>query len=249
MAEYHFPVPGSEKEGEIEIFVRRHWASFLGQFFLSFVLLLIPIVIIVLVFVLDADRIIFQGVITNFAVLILSAYYLVAITFAFVAWMSFYYNCYIVTKSEIIEITQVGFFGRKISQLSLLRVQDVTSNIQGFLPTFFAYGNVLVETASEQKESFFLQCVPNPQEISSKIMELHDQVIEQEGRHREILEGEGTLVPGSHLPSPEIKEETEGTPYKKLLEKDAQEKSEDKEKSEGEISKNDLEKGGEIDIK
>lgn len=252
MAEYHFPVPGSEREKEIVIFARRHWASFLGQFILSFLLLLIPIIILLIIYIVSGGFGVFHGVLNNFLVLILSAYYLVVITFIFVAWLSFYYNCYIITRLEIIEIIQIGFFGRKISQLSMLRVQDVTSSIEGLLPTYFSYGDVLIETASEQKEPFVLCSVPDPQEISSRVMDLHDEVIEREGRHREILEGEGTLLPGLHTP-PAV--HTEKSQYQELLEKEKREteikpseKLEEKE-SEGEISKDDLDHGGEIDIK
>lgn len=220
MAEYHFPVPGSDKGKDIIIFVRRHWVAFLGQFLLSLVILIIPIVIFALIYIFNFEEKVFRGVAVNILVLVTSVYYFVAITFAFVAWISFYYDVYIVTKSEIIEITQEGFFGRKISQLSLLRVQDVTSSIKGILPTLFTFGDVLVETASEQKESFLLQSVPKPQEICSRIMALHDEVVGKEGRQHQLLEGEGLLV-------------TSKETYK----------------TEGEISKNDLDKGGEIEIK
>src|SRR3990167_11334907 len=100
MAEYHFPVPGSKDEGEIVIFVRRHWASFLGQFILSSVLLLIPTVILVLIYFLAGG--IFHGLTLNFLVLFFSIYYLVAITFTFISWLSFYYDIYIVTRAEIV---------------------------------------------------------------------------------------------------------------------------------------------------
>lgn len=253
MVEYHFPVPGSPNEKDIVIFTRRHWVAFLGQFLLSFLILIIPIVFLALVYFLNFDRRIFEGLGLNVLVLIFSIYYLIAITFSFIAWLSFYYSIYIVTKEEIIEITQVGFFGRKISQLSILRVQDVTSDIKGILPTFFAYGDVLVETASEQKESFLLQSVPNPQEICSKIMELHDLVVETEGRQEQLLEGEGTLAPGKINSEKEEaasqQEETQSTTppadshtkYQELLGKEGQ-------SEEGEVSSEDLNKGGEIKL-
>ena len=200
---------------------------------MSLVVLLLPIVIFILVYTSDSAPQVFSGFLLNFAVVILSAYYLVAITFAFMAWLSFYNSIYIVTSDEIIEITQVGFLGRKISQLSLLRVQDTTSSIKGILPTLFSYGDVLVETAGEQ-ENFLLQSVPNPQEVSSKIIALHDEVIEREGRHHQLLEGEGVLATGK------IKEE----PSYQGLTKKAQENVE-----EGAVDKDDLNKGGEIDLK
>lgn len=249
MSEYHFPVPGADEKKEIVVFVRRHWASFLGQFLLSFLVLIMPIAVWLITLILGFNATIFRGLVVNVLVLFFSAYYLMAITFAFVSWLSFYYNIYIITKLDIIDIEQVGFFGRKISQLSLLRVQDVSSSIKGLAPTFFAYGDVLVETASEQKEAFLLRAVPNPQEISAKIMELHDEVIEREGRHHQLLEGEGALMPGriAKEASPELLEplvsQEEKTSYQKLLEKDKEEKTE-----EGEITKNDLNKGGEIKL-
>ena len=251
MAEYNFPIPGSDKEKEIVVFVRRHWVTFLSQFILAFLMLIIPIVVAIILYSLNVTSKI-HGLGLNFLVLVASAYYLIAITFTFVSWISFYYNVYIVTRGEIIEITQVGFFGRKISQLSLLRVQDVTSSMKGFLPTFFAFGDVLIETASEQKETFLLQSVPNPQEISAKIMHLHDEAIATENRHSQVLEGEGNLVPKKNMeekqiiqPEVNFQELKEKTPYQELLNKEVDKKQQ----SEGEVSHNDLDKGGEVDLK
>lgn len=250
MAEHNFPIPGSDKEKEIIIFVRRHWVAFLGQFILAFLMLVIPIVIAIIIYSLDLSLKI-TGLGINFLVLIASAYYLIAITFAFVSWVSFYYNVYIVTRGEIIEITQIGFFGRKISQLSLLRVQDVTSSMKGFLPTFFSFGDVLVETASEQKETFLLQSVPNPQEISARIMNLHDEAIAIEDRHSQVLNGEGNLTPKKNEVQSEIvktevnPDQLKDTPYQELLNKEI----DGKQKSEGEVSHDDLDKGGEVDLK
>ena len=254
MPEYHFPIPGSKDEEDIIIYVHRHWACFLGQFFLSFFLLIIPISILILIYIFNHSF--FRGLVTNIIVLILSVYYLIAIAFAFVSWVSYYYNVYIVTKDEIIEITQVGFFGRKISQLSLLRVQDITSHIKGFLPTLFDYGDVLVETAGEH-ENFLLQNIPNPQEISTQIMNIHNTMIGHEGRENQMLEAEGVLKneispPEKISPAPETPPEK--TSYQELLERGKAETQEQEPKGQeelkqGEISKDDLDKGGEIEIK
>ncbi len=264
MPEYNFPIPGSKDEEDIIIYVHRHWACFLGQFFLSFFLLIIPISILILIYIFNHSF--FRGLVTNIIVLILSVYYLIAIAFAFVSWVSFYYNVYIVTKDEIIEITQVGFFGRKISQLSLLRVQDITSHIKGFLPTLFDYGDVLVETAGEQSENFLLKDVPNPQEISTQIMNIHNTMIGHEGRENQMLEAEGVLKneispPEKISPAPETPPEK--TSYQELLERDQPEacqhmaekaepqesREQEEELKQGEISKDDLDKGGEIELK
>lgn len=237
MSEYHIPTPGSANEGDIILFVRRHWASFMGQFLLSFLMLVMPAVVILSLYFSDLN--IIKGLVINFIVLGLSIYYLIAITVAFVAWISFYYDIYIVCKDSITDIVQEGFWGRKISQVSLLRVQDVSSNIQGFLPTIFGYGDVLVETAGEQTQNFLLKAIPNPQEVSAKILQLHHDIVAKEQREQETKEGEGVLKPtGQELLSQE-KTSNEVSPK---AEKPSSLKQ-------GEISPSDLERGGEIDLK
>ena len=237
MAEYHFPVPGGVDEDKIVLFVRRHWASFLGQFLLSFFMLIVPAVIFAAVYFTHPDF--YQGLARNFLVLGLSIYYLIAVTVAFIAWISFYYDIYIICQDTIIDVVQEGFWGRKVSQLTLLRVQDVSSNIQGFLPTIFGYGDVLVETAGEQTQNFLLKAIPSPQEVASKIMGLHNAIVEKEARHEEIAQAEGDLKPQK-----EPQKEEPKTTYQELLTKEKPPVQ-----KEGEISHDDLNKGGEIELK
>lgn len=244
MAEYHFPVPGSIDEKKIVLFVRKHWAAYLGQFALSVFLFFFPLALLLVIYL--NDRTIFTGLVLNLIVLGASTYYLIITTFIFTSWLSFYYDIYIVTDESIIDVFQQGFFGRKIVQISLLRVQDVSSNIQGLLPTLFAYGNILIETAGEQTQNLLFEQVPNPQEVSAKIMEMHRKLVEVEGRRPQMLEAEGVLVPAPQPISKEAVKEPEKTKYQELLEKDRQGENIP---SEGEIKSDDLNKGGEVDFK
>lgn len=275
MAEYHFPIPGSVDEEKIVLFVHRHWASFIGQFLLSIVMLAAPLII--LLVVLTADIKIGGGFVNHLMVLGFSVYYLIAINVIFIFWISYYYDIYIITEDAIVDIGQEGFFGRKIAQLSGLRIQDVTSNIKGFLPTLFGYGDVLVETAGEQSQNFLLKAVPNPQEISAKIMEIHNTLVETEGRHHQILEAEGALAPGTIREGTHhageghpIAEERREPSYQELLKKEESPPSiqenppfppsspsspasppvenSEKPNNTGEVSHEDLDKGGEIDL-
>jgi len=238
MAEYHFPVPGTIEENKIVLFIHRHWASFLGQFLLSLVMFIAPMVILLILFLSGFK--INQGYIVHFMTLGLSIYYLIVITVTFLAWISYYYDIYVVTEDAIIDINQEGFFGRKIAQLSLLRVQDVTSDIKGLLPTLFGFGDVLVETAGEQSQNFFLKCIPNPQEVSAKIMELHNHLVETEQRQSQLLEAEGVLAAGrrpvASEPSPGGSQESPSPPAESPAHI-------------GEVSHEDLDKGGEIQLK
>lgn len=251
LEEYFYPTPGSKEENKIVIFAHRHWATFLPQMIIACLLFATPIVIVILLDIYYQK--IFDGVFKNFLVIFGSVYYLLITTFIFNAWISYYNDIYILTEDLIVDITQAGFFHRKVAQLSLLRVQDVSSSIKGIFPTLFAYGDVLVETAGEHAEEFLLKSIPNPQKFSAKVLEMHNKLVEASGRQKQMAEGEGVV-------KPKPKEEIETTKKTNIdLERDKiktapPEKKEEpsfgqaesRPGAEGEISKDDLGKGGEV---
>ena len=257
-------IPGMQNQDDLEIFARRHWVSFLGQFFLSFLMLFLPALLIAIFYF--TRRAMFSGVTLNVLVILGGIYYLIALSFCFAAWISYYYDLYILTNDSLVDITQEGFFGRKTSRLSLLRVQDVSSSCKGILQTMFQFGDVLIETAGEHSQNFSLKAVPNPQVFASKVMELHDALIEREGRGGQAVQGEGTFVPKKpveNLPTPPtppsptetLSQETlakKSVPtYQDLLKKDIEQQqsaTRGSAASGGEISKDDLNKGGEVKL-
>lgn len=70
-------------------------------------------------------------------------------------------NQLIVTDKNITQVLQVGLFHRKVSELSMESVEDVTARQKGFLQTVFNFGTVTIETAGEQENFVFPYC-PNP---------------------------------------------------------------------------------------
>lgn len=239
-------IPGMQNKGDLVIFARRHWISFLGQFFLSFLMIFLP-ALIGLIFYFTQPSI-FTGYVRNFLVILGGIYYLIALTFTFSAWISYYYDLYIVTNDALVDIIQLGFFGRKTSRLSLMRVQDVSSSTKGILQTMFQFGDVLIETAGEQNQNFSLKAVPNPQVFAAKVMELHDALIEREGRKGQVVQGEGTFIAKKPVETPPLAiPPAQQTPtYQDLLKKDIEENP--PAGGQGEISKDDLNKGGEVKL-
>lgn len=230
-SEYHFPLPGQEKTDEkIILFTRKHIISFLPSLLLILGLILIPLILLFF-------GIFFSNIFTTFwrNLIIISAsiYYLVIANFAFVEWFSFYYDILIITNKRIIDIVQQGVFNRTITEISLLRVQNVMGKIVGILPTFFGYGNVRAETAGEMSETLVFENIPNPYATANKIMELHDHLVLEETRASELGGGVGVERPArKHLE--ETKSPKESLPVK--------------ENNSGEVRKDDLEKGGEIKL-
>jgi len=64
----------------------------------------------------------------------------------------------VVTTKNLTQVNQVGLFNRKISQLSLQDVEDVSAEQKGVFATLFNFGTLFVETAGEQANFHFDYC-------------------------------------------------------------------------------------------
>jgi len=65
--------------------------------------------------------------------------------------------------------------------LKLTKIQDVTSEIVGVIPTLLSYGNIYVQTAAE-KERFVFYQIPSPNEVKNQIVRLQEKERHQEER-------------------------------------------------------------------
>ncbi|PLX26627.1 hypothetical protein C0583_06350 [Candidatus Parcubacteria bacterium] len=142
---------------------------------------------------------------TYLAIIILStsAYYLFVWLFFFFSFIDYYLDVWIITSERIIDIQQKGFFSRIISEQKLFRIQDVTSEVQGFIPTMFKYGNVYVQTAGTKSRFFFHQ-VPNPDEVRDVIIKLVR--LNQKKHKKEMDKSEQIAVEKDFKESEEIQE-------------------------------------------
>ncbi|HEX5774620.1 MAG TPA: PH domain-containing protein [Candidatus Paceibacterota bacterium] len=98
--------------------------------------------------------------------------------FAFNIFTQYYLNMWIITSNRIVYIYQHGFFSREVSSFLLIRVQDVTTEIHGLFATLFGYGDLIVQTASENSQHFRMNGIPHPATLRDIIMkqvaDLHD---------------------------------------------------------------------------
>lgn len=86
-----------------------------------------------------------------------------------------------VTSKNVIQVLQGGVFTRKISQISLANVEDVTSVQKGVLAQVFGFGTVKVETAGEQA-NFIFNYAPQPARIAKIILNAKDDFLIQTGQ-------------------------------------------------------------------
>lgn len=81
----------------------------------------------------------------------------------------YFLTSWVITSHRILDIYQKGFFRRKVSSFLLVRVQDVTTNVHGILPTLIGFGDINVETAGSV-EKFAMKGVRAPEYLRDLIM-------------------------------------------------------------------------------
>lgn len=89
------------------------------------------------------------------------------------AWL-YKSNVIFLTSEKIAQVLYVSLFNRKVSQLSIGDVQDVTVGQKGILAHMFNYGTLVIETAGEQSNYSF-NYVPDPYVVSKQIVGAHEE--------------------------------------------------------------------------
>lgn len=125
---------------------------------------------------------------TNRAFLYANLFAVVAIILAvlmvILASMVYRLNRLIVTDRNITQVLQYGLFHRKVSQLNMVNVEDVTAHQEGFAQTVVGYGTLTIETAGEQANFKFTFC-PRPDYYAKVILEAREKILGQhDGDHR-----------------------------------------------------------------
>lgn len=89
-------------------------------------------------------------------------------------------NVVLVTSEKIAQLLYTSLFNRKISQLSIGDVQDVSVQQKGIFARIFNYGTLVVETAGEQNNYTFTY-TPQPYETGKAIVNSHEENLKKYG--------------------------------------------------------------------
>jgi len=95
----------------------------------------------------------------------------------FARFADYWLDSWILTNERIIDIEQKGLFSREVSEFKLDKIQDISVDVSGVIPTLFHYGDVQIETAGFERE-FVFKTVPNPQNVKSEILKMQDEYLE-----------------------------------------------------------------------
>lgn len=174
---YHFR--GQHENEEILRVIHRHWFNIFAHFFLILVfsfLLIGSFLAFPLLFpeMLDAKN-------ARLFLFVENTFFIFIWLFGFLMWIDYYFDVWIITNERIVNIEQKGLFVRHISELNFSRIQDVTAEVEGILPTVLNYGDVLVQTAGEESRFIFRQ-VADPYQVKDMVMKLSKGALDDDLR-------------------------------------------------------------------
>lgn len=89
-------------------------------------------------------------------------------------------NVIYVTSEKVAQVLYPSLFHRKVSQLSIGDIQDITVSQNGILPHIFNYGRLVVETSGEQ-DNYIFTMVPDPYVKSRAIVGSHERNLQKFG--------------------------------------------------------------------
>jgi uncharacterized membrane protein YdbT with pleckstrin-like domain len=166
-----YRLPGKLPDEKVIKVLRRDFFILIKKILFFLLLLILPLILAYLVATSIYPEILFGQVSYPLFALLISFFYLFIWVFFFFSFIDYYLDVWIITNERIFNIEQEGFFSRTISEQRLYRIQDVTSEVEGFFPTVFKYGNVYIQTAGA-KERFFFHEIPNPDKVRDTVIKL-----------------------------------------------------------------------------
>lgn len=170
---------GREVDEEVVLLLRAHVITNVPWIVVMIIALLLPLII--------GPLLISFNVLPSLALgtgIVLSLFwYLGVFTYAFLNFLYWFFNVYIVTNERLVDVDWYSVVNRDMKFADLTSIQDVTAGQFGVLAGIFDFGDVKIETAGTEPNIIFAK-VPHPQIVSKKIQELREkEQVEERGGH------------------------------------------------------------------
>ena len=150
--------------------ISRHPITFVPHVLLFIVFLLVPAAVYFLMSGMSSTLLESQTILP-LLILLASVYYLSVMLFFYTYFVTFHLDIWIITNDRLLDIEQKTLFARTIAEVDLYQIQDVTSEVKGFFPSLFNYGNVILQTAGPVPR-FTLKNVADPHRLRETILDL-----------------------------------------------------------------------------
>ena len=96
--------------------------------------------------------------------------FLLALAIIFEGFLYWYFNVYIVTTKNIVDVDFHSILFKNIDVAPLRNIEDTSSSMGGILNSIFHYGHVFIQTAGASK-NIDLHSVPRPHHVADFILD------------------------------------------------------------------------------
>lgn len=157
-----------EENEKIILLLRKSFFTNISWIFFTVILVIIPLVLFQAVHFVNAS---FISLSPAYIFVLISLYYLVVASYAFISFITWYFNLSLITSQRVVDIDFSDLVYKNIAETKLTLVQDVSYTQTGVLRTMFDFGDVLIQTAGTV-DNFNLFAVPNPDRIEEIVESL-----------------------------------------------------------------------------
>ena len=154
-----------DENEKIYLAARPHWINNLSWILLATLMLFVPLFFKYFTFLN------FFPIQYRFSALLF--WYLITFIYAFERFLTWYFNLFLVTNQRVVDIDFNNLLNKHFATADLEMIQDTSSSVRGVFGTFFNFGDVLIQTASEKNQIIF-EKIPNPEKIIKLLKELRD---------------------------------------------------------------------------
>jgi hypothetical protein len=153
-------------EQKIAVF-RKHWLVMFFEMILFGLVFLIPVVVIWLTLILSGVTLIPQ---LQAVLMVGAATWMLFVWVAFfIVYTDYYLDVWVLTNKRLIDVDQKGLFSREVAVARIEKIEDVTAEVSGILPTIFGYGDVFIQSAGAHRE-FTIRNIKNPKRVRDMIL-------------------------------------------------------------------------------
>lgn len=166
-----------ESREKIILMLRQHWVTQISWLLTALAGIFVPLIFIWVP--------IFDFMQPNYQFMTLVIWYLLLTAYIYESFISWVYRVFIITDERIIDINFYNLIYKELSEAKIDNIEDVTYRQGGVLRAMFNYGDVMIQTAGEQRE-FMIEGAPQPNRVVKIINELklEEEQEKAEGRVR-----------------------------------------------------------------
>lgn len=162
-----FYFEGQDQDEKILLLLRAHPITNVGWIMLVLLTLSLSVVIPKLLPFLSLQLI---SIPNSYLLIFLMMDFLLALVIAFEGFLYWYFNVYIVTNKNIIDVDFHSILFKNIDVAPLRNIEDTSSSMGGILNSIFHYGNVFIQTAGTSR-NIDLHAVPRPHHVADFILD------------------------------------------------------------------------------